>query len=75
MPSMSPLPVFALDGRQALVIGGQRSRPEACADLAVRRLEIPHGRFERSVELPPGTYRMESRDVRDACLVVQLTRV
>ena len=74
LPGVDPAEIeVRFDGR-ALVISGQRSRPEACAHMAVRRLEIPHGRFERSVELPPGTYRLDSRVVRDGCLVVELTR-
>jgi hypothetical protein len=40
----------------------------------VRRLEIPHGRFERRIELPVGSYALDSKEVADGCLVVQLTR-
>ena len=65
---------LSLEGRD-LVVAGERSRPSVCAHLAVRRLEIPHGRFERRVELPEGSYRMDSREMVDGCLVVQLTRL
>lgn len=60
---------------QHLVVAGTRSRPQACVNLAVRRMEIPHGRFERRVDLPVGSYRMASRDLLDGCLVVKLDRV
>jgi len=74
LPGVDPARIeLTFDGR-ALVVGGERSRPSDCAHLAVRRLEIPHGRFERRIELPPGTYSLDSKDVRDGCLVVQLTR-
>lgn len=74
LPGVNPAEIeLAFDGR-ALVVSGARSRPSACARLAVRRLEIPHGRFERRVELPPGTYALDAKDVQDGCLVVQLTR-
>lgn len=74
LPGVDPARIeLAFDGR-ALVVSGERSRPSVCAHLAVRRLEIPHGRFERRVELPPGTYALDTKEVRDGCLMVQLTR-
>jgi HSP20 family molecular chaperone IbpA len=65
---------LSVEGR-SLVVAGERSRPRECAHMAVRRLEIPSGRFERRVEMPPGKYRMDSRELVDGCLVVQLTRL
>ena len=65
---------IALSGSD-LVVVGERSRPQVCAHLKVLRLEIPHGRFERRLELPPGTYRLESREMVDGCLVVSFARI
>ncbi len=74
LPGVDPERIeLAFDGR-ALVVAGERSRPSSCAHLTVRRLEIPHGRFERRVELPPGSYALDAKEVKDGCLVVQLTR-
>jgi HSP20 family protein len=74
LPGVDPARIhLSVEGR-ALVVSGERSRPQSCVHLAVRRLEIPHGRFERRVELPAGSYRMDSREVLDGCLVVELTR-
>lgn len=74
LPGVDPARIeLSFDGK-AVVISGERSRPSECAHLAVRRLEIPHGRFERRVDLPAGSYALDARDVKDGCLVVQLTR-
>jgi len=74
LPGVDPARVeLAFDGR-ALVVSGERSHPSACVHLAVRRLEIPHGRFERRVELPAGNFALDARTFQDGCLVVQLTR-
>lgn len=74
LPGVDPERIeLSVDGRH-LVVAGERSRPAACAHLAVRRLEIPQGRFERRVEVPAGKYHLDSREMIDGCLVVQLTR-
>jgi HSP20 family molecular chaperone IbpA len=41
----------------------------------IHRLEIPHGRFERRIELPAGRYDIEGRDLADGCLVIRLRRL
>ncbi len=40
----------------------------------VRRLEIPHGRLERVIELPNQDYEVESRDSLNGCLRLELRR-
>jgi len=75
LPGVDPARVeLTVEGRE-LVVAGERSRPRECAHLPVRRLEIPAGRFERRVGMPPGKYRMDSREMVDGCLVVQMTRL
>ncbi len=51
-----------------LVIRAERRLPAAAHRGAVHRLEIPHGRFERRVPLPPGDYRLGERQWVDGCL-------
>ena len=75
LPGVGPEGIELRIEAQHLVVAGDRSRPAACANLAVRRMEIPHGRFERRVDLPVGSYHMASRDMLDGCLVVRLDRV
>ncbi len=44
------------------------------SDLTIHTLEIPHGRFARRVNLPPGTYELKERFFRDGCLSLHLIR-
>jgi HSP20 family protein len=39
---------------------------------AIHRLEIPYGRFERRIPLPPGNYRLHEQFLEDGCLVLVL---
>jgi HSP20 family molecular chaperone IbpA len=41
----------------------------------IHRLEIPHGRFERRVALPPGRFELLNQDLVDGCLVLELRRI
>jgi HSP20 family molecular chaperone IbpA len=41
----------------------------------IHRLEIPHGRFERRVALPPGRFELRNQDLVDGCLVLELRRI
>lgn len=41
----------------------------------IHRLEIPYGRFERQIELPPGRYEIDGRQLVDGCLVLRLRRL
>ncbi len=60
------------DGARLSVIGGRRL--PATRDATIHRLEIPYGRFERVIELPPGRYEIVARDYVDGCLVLALRR-
>jgi HSP20 family molecular chaperone IbpA len=41
----------------------------------IHRLEIPFGRFERAIDLPPGHYDLTGREFVDGCLVLTLQRL
>jgi HSP20 family molecular chaperone IbpA len=58
-----------------LSVRGERPHPAAMRDAAIRRLEIPYGRFERRVMLPAGRYQLVRNDLADGCLVIALNRV
>lgn len=61
-----------LDGR-TLVVVGERSVPLDNASAAlVHRLELPYGRFERRIELPPGALTIGRRELVDGCLLLTL---
>jgi len=40
----------------------------------IHRMELPQGRFERRIPLPPGQYEAVRRTSVDGCLVVSLTK-
>ncbi len=58
-----------------LLVRGQRPIPQALRRAAIHRLEIPYGRFERRIALPPGNYRLHQQILEDGCLVLVLHRL
>ncbi len=65
---------FGIAGGQLTVRGIRRwiteNRP-----TKVHRIELPHGRFERRLPLPPGTFQLAGHDHADGCLVLTLRRI
>jgi len=59
----------------AIVVRGQRSFGSGIGSGAIVRLEIPYGRFERRVALPPGAYRVCEAQMENGCLRVDLERM
>jgi HSP20 family protein len=57
----------------ALVVTGQRVLPPELRDAIIHRLELPQGRFERRVALPPGRYAVR-RFAANGCLVFSLAK-
>jgi HSP20 family molecular chaperone IbpA len=52
------------------------TRPLRAANGAtIHRLEIPHGRFERRIGLPPGRYELTDRKLADGCLALMFRRL
>lgn len=58
-----------------LLLSGERPLPTPLRRAAVHRLEIPHGRFERRLELPAGDYRLAEQELEHGCLSVQLRKL
>jgi len=59
------------DGTRLHVVGARPLVP----GTAIHRLEIPYGRFERAIDLPPGRYEIGDRAFVDGCLVLRLRRL
>jgi len=59
----------------ALAIVGTRRLPGFVQRARVHRMELPHGRFERRVAIPPGRYELTRRDLADGLLVLALRRL
>jgi hypothetical protein len=45
------------------------------AKARIHRLEIPHGHFERRIELPPARFEISGRHLANGCLMVQLHKL
>ena len=74
LPGVEPeqVSVSLEDGH--LIVKGQR-RLAIDAETHIRRLEIPYGRFERSIELPSGQYEVKARNFAHGCLFISLRRI
>lgn len=57
-----------LEGNSLRVVG--RRTISAPAQAGILRLEIPHGRFERRIPLPPGRFTLGRRNLANGCLTV-----
>jgi HSP20 family protein len=62
-------------GRGELLVRGTRRWPVSSPPTRVHRVELPHGRFERRLPLPPGTYQLTGDEFTDGCLVLTLRRL
>jgi len=63
-----------LDGSN-IIIAGRRSLPAQARVSAIRRLEIPSGRFERQILLPPSAWQLRQSEFTNGCLLLTLRRV
>ena len=74
LPGVDVAKVEAVIDGGVLVISGQRAVPPALRTAIIHRLELPQGRFERRVPLPPGRYAGVSRSEAHGCLVISLSK-
>lgn len=74
LPGVNPNHVEVLVENDVLVIHGVRPLPEASQAATIRRLEIPHGRFERRIAMPQGEFRLSAKHLENGCLLVRLAR-
>jgi HSP20 family molecular chaperone IbpA len=75
LPGVRHSDVEILVGRGDLLVRGIRHWPVQARPLAVHRVELPHGRFERRLPLPSGTYQLAGQDHADGCLLLTLRRI
>ena len=57
-----------------LVIVGRRVLPVELRTAVIHRLELPQGRFERRIPLPPGRYSAVRQRTENGCFVVSLQK-
>jgi HSP20 family molecular chaperone IbpA len=75
LPGVDPAGVEAVIQDGMLHVAGQRLLPPELRSAAIHRLELPQGRFERHIPLPPGRYDAAVRHaMANGCLVVRLDK-
>lgn len=57
-----------------LVVRAARELPFRGRGVTLRRLEIPHGYFERRIQLPQMPLRLRAQEVANGCLVLNLRK-
>ena len=75
LPGVEPSQVQVQIEGSGLTVSGDRTLPEGFRNASVHRLELPHGHFERFVELPAGTYELGQRSTINGCLFLSLRKV
>lgn len=75
LPGTDPDSVDVAVEGSGLSIRGERTLPPPFRRAVVHRMELPTGRFERSVVLPEGRWELRSREVSNGCLALCLVRV
>lgn len=73
LPGVDPAQVEARIEDGALVVSGRRVLPPELQRAAIHRLELPQGRFERHIPIPPGRYAVRSA-AANGCLVFSLAK-
>lgn len=58
-----------------LFVRGTRKWPCLEQPARVHRIELPHGRFERRLPLPPGAYRLVDQEQTDGCVVLTMRKL
>jgi len=75
LPGVAPESVQVELFQNDVTVCGERALPPAFRSAVVHRLEIPHGRFERRVALPPGRYELARKELVNGCLFLGLTKI
>jgi HSP20 family molecular chaperone IbpA len=74
LPGVDPEQVEAAIQDGTLIVAGRRVLPPELRKAVIHRLELPQGRFERRIALPPGHYGVQ-QFAANGCLVFNLTKM
>ncbi|MBL6614312.1 MAG: Hsp20/alpha crystallin family protein [Reyranella sp.] len=74
LPGVDPEKVELAIHNGNLLMAGERVLPQELRTAIIHRLELPQGRFERRVPLPPGVYEKPRTAVANGCLVIRLAK-
>jgi HSP20 family molecular chaperone IbpA len=75
LPGVAPGHVDVAIETTELVVCGDRQLPPVAHTTTIRRLELPHGRFERRMTLPAGRYDLIAKQLEHGQLVIGLRRI
>lgn len=75
LPGVDPSKVEIVIHNSGLSIAGERVLPQELRTAIIHRLELPQGRFERHIPLPPGRYEAPQSGVTNGCLVIRLPKM
>lgn len=75
LPGVEPQQLEVVLAPGLIIVRGERSLHGNSRRAAIHRLEIPYGRFERRVALPPGQFELVDRRLEHGCLVLELHRL
>ena len=68
LPGVAPERVSVQVAQGVLIVAGERRRPEVAHRGHMHRVEIPAGRFERRLALPPRPLELALHELVDGCL-------
>jgi HSP20 family protein len=74
LPGVDPDQITVSLSAGLLVVSGERPLPRESHDARIVRLEIPHGHFERRIELPPVPLQISGRHLANGCLMLRLKK-
>ena len=75
LPGVAPEEIKVTLSAGVLIVSGERPLPPEMAKARIHRLEIPHGHFQRRIELPPVRFEISGRHLANGCLMVQLHKL
>jgi HSP20 family molecular chaperone IbpA len=75
LPGVDPQRIEARFEGGILAVIAERDLRLPAEPALIRRLELPHGRFERRVPLPSGRYELERQQLINGCLQLFLRKL
>jgi HSP20 family protein len=75
LPGVDPQRIEARFEGGILAVTAERDLRLPAEPALIRRLELPHGRFERRVPLPGGRYELERQQLINGCLQLSLRKL
>jgi HSP20 family molecular chaperone IbpA len=75
LPGVEPDQITVTLSAGVLIVSGERPLPQEVRDARIHRMELPHGHFQRRIELPPARFELSGRHLANGCLKLQLHKM